>query len=116
MFPDLDEDTDFPGSPLSMHQSPDGSMYWIAGQNGVIKKVRRVLRAVARTRPFLLLCICCMAFHSVAGRLLARFSSAELAVVYQVEIMSSIIVGISNMAILRKRQKALHIATIRAAS
>eukprot|EP00903_Cladosiphon_okamuranus_P006181 g6078.t1 len=39
VFPDLDHEDDFPSTTLSMHQSPDGSMFWLAGKAGVIKKV-----------------------------------------------------------------------------
>lgn len=39
VFPDLSVDDDFPAKTISMHQSPDSSMYWLAGQLGAIKKV-----------------------------------------------------------------------------
>eukprot|EP00904_Undaria_pinnatifida_P003870 jgi/Undpi1/13484/HiC_scaffold_8.g03143.m1 len=39
VFPDLDTDLDFPANTLSIHQSPDGSMYWLMGQLGEVKKV-----------------------------------------------------------------------------
>lgn len=40
LFPDLDNEEDFPAQTTSMHHSPDGSMYWLGGQLGEIKKVR----------------------------------------------------------------------------
>lgn len=40
VFPDLDNESDFPEKTLSIHQSPDGSMYWLMGQEGEVKKVR----------------------------------------------------------------------------
>ncbi|CAM9182128.1 unnamed protein product, partial [Laminaria digitata] len=39
LFPDLDNKEDFPAQTISMHHSPDGSMYWLGGQLGEIKKV-----------------------------------------------------------------------------
>ena len=38
LFPDL-PDSDIPDTPLAMHQSPDSSMYWISGQEGMLVKV-----------------------------------------------------------------------------
>ena len=38
LFPDL-PDSDMPGTALAMHQSPDGTMYWIAGQEGILLRV-----------------------------------------------------------------------------
>ena len=35
LFPDL-PDSDRPAITLAMHQSPDGSAYWISGQGGII--------------------------------------------------------------------------------
>lgn len=40
VFPDLDNESDFPEKTLSIRQSPDGSMYWLMGQEGEVKKVR----------------------------------------------------------------------------
>ena len=42
LFPELDNEKDFPAQTISMHHSPDGSMYWLGGQLGEIKKVRRI--------------------------------------------------------------------------
>eukprot|EP00903_Cladosiphon_okamuranus_P006180 g6077.t1 len=39
VFPELDHKEDFPSVTMSVHQSPDGSMYWLGGRAGVIKKV-----------------------------------------------------------------------------
>ena len=36
LFPDLG---DLPGTTLAMHQSPDGSMYWIVDQDGILLRV-----------------------------------------------------------------------------
>ena len=38
LFPDL-PDSDKPETTLAMHQSPDGTMYWLAGQEGMLLKV-----------------------------------------------------------------------------
>ena len=40
LFPDL-PDTDMPGTTLAVHQSPDKSMYWLAGQEGLLLQVGR---------------------------------------------------------------------------
>eukprot|EP00904_Undaria_pinnatifida_P003872 jgi/Undpi1/13486/HiC_scaffold_8.g03145.m1 len=39
VFPDLDSDDDFPDATISLRQSPDGTMYWLMGQQGEVKKV-----------------------------------------------------------------------------
>ena len=39
LFPDLPT-SDKPETTLAMHQSPDKSMYWISGQEGLLVKVR----------------------------------------------------------------------------
>lgn len=39
LFPDL-PDNDKPGTTVAMHQSLDESMYWLAGQEGILLKVR----------------------------------------------------------------------------
>ena len=38
LFPDL-PDSDKPETILALHQSPDGTMYWIAGQEGMLLRV-----------------------------------------------------------------------------
>ena len=38
LFPNL-PDSDMPGTTLAMHQSPDKSMYWLAGREGLLLKV-----------------------------------------------------------------------------
>ena len=38
LFPDL-SNNDKPEITLAMHQSPDGAMYWIAGQEGILLRV-----------------------------------------------------------------------------
>ena len=38
LFPNL-PDSDVPETTLAMHQSPDKSMYWLAGQEGLLVKV-----------------------------------------------------------------------------
>ena len=38
LFPDL-PDSDLPGTPLAMHQSPDGTMHWISVQEGQLLRV-----------------------------------------------------------------------------
>lgn len=39
LFPDINEDTRFPKQLVSMRQTPDGSMFWLVGLEGQIKKV-----------------------------------------------------------------------------
>lgn len=39
VFPDLDNDDDFPDATISLRQTPDGSEFWLVGQQGEIKKV-----------------------------------------------------------------------------
>lgn len=39
MFPDLSSANDFPAKTISMRQTPDGSEFWLMGQQGEIKKV-----------------------------------------------------------------------------
>lgn len=39
MFPDLD----LPSKTVAMHQSPDGSMFWIVGKDGQLVRVRTCL-------------------------------------------------------------------------
>ncbi|CAM9143199.1 unnamed protein product, partial [Hapterophycus canaliculatus] len=39
VFLDLDSDADFPSQTISVHQSPDNSMYWLMGQDGQIVAV-----------------------------------------------------------------------------
>ena len=38
LFPDL-PDSDKPETILALHQSPDGTMYWIVGQEGMLLRV-----------------------------------------------------------------------------
>ena len=38
VFPDLD-DSDQPEATLALHQSPNGTMFWMAGQEGIILRV-----------------------------------------------------------------------------
>lgn len=49
-------DADLPTKAYSMKQSPDGSMYWISGLEGEIKKVALCTRAVYMYVDF---CYCC---------------------------------------------------------
>lgn len=51
VFPDLDNENDFPTATISMHQSPDGSMFWLMGQLGEIRKVRVCVGVVS-------MCLC----------------------------------------------------------
>ena len=39
MFPGLDNEVDFPTATISLRQTPDGSEFWLVGQQGEIKKV-----------------------------------------------------------------------------
>eukprot|EP00903_Cladosiphon_okamuranus_P010019 g9501.t1 len=39
LFPDINGPQNFPDETISMRQTPDGSMYWIVGQEGLIKAV-----------------------------------------------------------------------------
>lgn len=38
LFPDVPK-SDLPDTTLAMHESPDGSMYWVAGQEGILLRV-----------------------------------------------------------------------------
>ena len=39
MFPGLDNEVDFPTATISLRQTPDGSEFWLVGQQGEIKSV-----------------------------------------------------------------------------
>lgn len=40
-FPNLDDDDDLPNDTIAMHMTPDGTKWWLAGQDGEIREVRK---------------------------------------------------------------------------
>ena len=56
LFPDL-PDSDKPETTLAMHQSPDSTMFWISGREGIILRV-----GVERSHPRLSIPGECVAF------------------------------------------------------
>ena len=40
-FPDLSDEDDLPDDTIAMHMTPDGSKWWLAGQEGEIREVKK---------------------------------------------------------------------------
>lgn len=40
-FPDLSDDDDLPSNTIAMHMTPDGTKWWLAGQDGEIREVKK---------------------------------------------------------------------------